>query len=99
MDKQSVIYPTPSQPPTPPTHRRCVGWKTAKPFPRVTSRLLVTLFQSLSIVEKRGYAIAYMSDDGGKAFGESALQIFSKCCAVSKTSKTSRRITPIESAS
>jgi hypothetical protein len=41
VDKQSVIHPTPSQPPTPPMHRHCrsVGWKTAKPFPRVTSRL------------------------------------------------------------
>jgi len=37
VDKQSVIHPTTSQPPTLPTHRRCVGWKTAKPFPRVTS--------------------------------------------------------------
>ena len=42
MDKQSVIHPTTSHPFTPPTLRRCVGWKTAKPFPRVTSRLLAT---------------------------------------------------------
>lgn len=43
VDKQSVIHPTTSQLPTPPTHRRCVGWKTAKPFPRV-------IFQATSLV-------------------------------------------------
>ncbi len=47
VDKRSVIHPTPSHPPTP---RRCrsVGWKTAKPFPRVTSRLLASRLPRLS---------------------------------------------------
>src|SRR5690606_28130001 len=40
VDKQSVIHPTSPHPRNPPTHRHCVGWKTAKPFPRVPSRLL-----------------------------------------------------------